>query len=284
MKSGAKRFGQRRNRLTLNVLKMAVKTVYSMLPTTIYKTNYMATSRLNPTQRDETIVKYAYLVKYIAGRMAMRVPPSVSFDELVSAGTLGLIHAVDRFDPDKQTDIKTFAEYRIRGAILDELRSMDWYSRSMRKKIQEIESAIRTIEARKGSQAADWEVAEELGIPLEEYHSVLSNIHSISLLSLDDFIRGEENDTINRRSFQEKIVSDDDPSENFSKLELKRVLTQAIKTLTEKEQLVISLYYFDELTLKEIGEVMGLTESRICQIHTQTLIKMKVRLKRYFEA
>ena len=255
-----------------------------MLPTTTYKTDRTPARGLNPTQRDEVIIKYAYLVKYIAGRMAMRVPPSVSFDELVSAGTLGLIHAVDRFDPEKQTDIKTFAEYRIRGAILDELRSMDWYSRSMRKKIQEIESAVRTVEGRKASQATDWEVAEELGLPLEEYHMMLSNIHSISLLSLDDFIKGEENDSINKRSFQEKIVSDDDPSENISKLEMKRVLAQAIRTLTEKEQLVISLYYYDELTLKEIGEVMGLTESRICQIHTQTLIKLKVRLKRYFEA
>lgn len=214
----------------------------------------------------------------------MRVPPSVSFDELVSAGTLGLIHAVDRFDPDKQTDIKTFAEYRIRGAILDELRSMDWYSRSMRKKIHDIEDAIRSVETRKGSQADDWEVAEQLDISLEEYHLTLSNIHSVSLLNLDDFIKSEENDSINKRSFQEKIISDDDPSENISKIELKRVLAQAIRTLTEKEQLVISLYYYDELTLKEIGEVMGLTESRICQIHTQTLIKLKVRLKRYFEA
>jgi RNA polymerase sigma factor for flagellar operon FliA len=255
-----------------------------MLPTATYKAVNKATNRLTPTQREEIIIKYAYLVKYIAGRMAMRVPPSVSFDELVSAGTLGLIHAVDRFDPEKQTDIKTFAEYRIRGAILDELRKMDWYSRSMRKKIQEVESAIRTVEARKGAQADDWEVAGELGIPLEEYYLMLSNIHSISLLSLDDFIRSEENDPGNRRLLQEKIVSEDDPSKNISKMELKNVLAQAIKTLTRKEQLVISLYYYDELTLKEIGEVMALTESRICQIHTQTLIKLKVRLKRYHEA
>ena len=255
-----------------------------MSPTTTYRTAQPAAVRLSPDQRDEVIVKYAYLVKYIAGRMAMRVPPSVSFDELVSAGTLGLIHAVDRFDPDKQTDIKTFAEYRIRGAILDELRSMDWYSRSMRKRIQEVEEAFRTVETRKGSPANDWEVAAELEVSLEEYHLMLANIHSLSLLNLDDFIKGEENDSRNRRSFQEKIVSDDDPSENVSKIELKRVLSQAIRSLTEKEQLVISLYYYDELTLKEIGEVMGLTESRICQIHTQTLIKLKVRLKKYYEA
>jgi RNA polymerase sigma factor for flagellar operon FliA len=255
-----------------------------MASTTTYTASRSSTAKLNAKTREEVIVKYAYLVKYIAGRMAMRVPPSVSFDELVSAGTLGLIHAVDRFDPEKQTDIKTFAEYRIRGAILDELRSMDWYSRSMRKRIQEVESAIRSIETRKGSSAEDEEVAEELNLSLEEYYSLLSNIHSVSLLNLDDFIRSEENETMGRRSFQEKIVSEDDPVENVSKIELKRVLAQAIRNLSEKEQMVISLYYYDDLTLKEIGQVMDLTESRICQIHTQTLIKLKTRLKRYYEA
>jgi RNA polymerase sigma factor for flagellar operon FliA len=256
----------------------------SMASTTTYNTVQSTATKLSPKLREEAIVKYAYLVKYIAGRMAMRVPPSVSFDELVSAGTMGLIHAVDRFDPEKQTDIKTFAEYRIRGAILDELRSMDWYSRSMRKRIQDVEAAIRNIETRKGAPAEDHEVAAELNLPLEDYHSLLSNIHSVSLLNLDDFIRSEENETVGRRSFQDKIVSDDDPVENVSKIELKRVLAQAIRNLSEKEQMVISLYYYDDLTLKEIGQVMNLTESRICQIHTQTLIKLKTRLKRYYEA
>jgi len=255
-----------------------------MASTTTYTTVREKTAKLSPKMREEVIVKYAYLVKYIAGRMAMRVPPSVSFDELVSAGTMGLIHAVDRFDPEKQTDIKTFAEYRIRGAILDELRSMDWYSRSMRKRIQDVEAAVRAIETRKGAPAEEEEVAAELNLPLGEYHSLLSNIHSVSLLNLDDFIRSEENETVGRRSFQEKIVSEDDPSENVSKIELKRVLAQAIRGLSEKEQMVISLYYYDDLTLKEIGQVMELTESRICQIHTQTLIKLKTRLRRYYEA
>ncbi len=230
------------------------------------------------------ILQYAYLVKYIAGRMAMRVPPSVSFDELVSAGTMGLIHAVDRFDPEKQTDIKTFAEYRIRGAILDELRSRDWYSRSMRKRIHDIEEAVRVVEARKGGPADDCEVAEAMALPLEEYYALLSNIHSISLLSLDDFIKSEENDTAGKRSFQERMVSDDDPAENVTRAELKRVLARAVAGLSEKEQIVISLYYYEELTLKEIGEVLGLTESRICQIHTQALIKLKTRMRKYHEA
>lgn len=242
-----------------------------------------AAARLDVKTREEMIVKYAYLVKYIAGRMAMRVPASVMFDELVSAGCLGLIHAVDRFDPTRQTDIKTYAEYRIKGAILDELRSMDWYSRSMRKKVQDIERAVREVEARKGSPALDTEVARELGVSLAAYHDVLSNIHSASVLSLDEFLKGDNDDASRKRSFQERMVSHDDPAENVARGELKQVVARAIKTLTEKEQLVISLYYYEELTLKEIGKVLELTESRICQIHTQTLIKLKTRLKAYYK-
>lgn len=240
--------------------------------------------RLDETAREEMILKYAYLVKYIAGRMAMRLPSSVMYDELVSAGCMGLIHAVDRFDPSRETDMKTYAEYRIKGAILDELRSMDWYSRSMRKKVQEIERAMRAVEMRKEQPAMDSEVADELGIPLADYHALLTNIHSASILSLDEFLSGDDGDASRKRSFQERLVSQDDPSENLARTELKKMLVRAIKTLSQKEQMVISLYYYDDLTLKEIGNVLELTESRICQIHTQTLIKLRFRLKTYHES
>lgn len=246
------------------------------------KAEKLAPSRLSEKTREEMILKYAYLVKYIAGRMALRVPSSVMYDELISAGSMGLIHAIDRFDPSRQTDIKTYAEYRIKGAILDELRNMDWYSRSMRKKVQEIERAVRTVEKRKENTALDSEVAAEMGITLEEYHALLSNIHSASILSLDEFLSGDDSDTSRKRSFQERMVSDDDPSGNIERRELKQVMARAIKSLSQKEQMVISLYYYDELTLKEIGKVLELTESRICQIHTQTLIKLRIRLKAYY--
>lgn len=235
----------------------------------------------DPQEREEMIVKYAYLVKRIAGRMAMRIPSSVLFDELVSAGCLGLINAVDRFDPGRDVNLKTYAEYRIRGAILDELRRMDWYSRSMRKKLQNIESAILLIESRKGSPAKDDEIAAELGMELEEYFAMLASIHSVALISLDEYIKDHDNDTPAKKSFQDSIRSGDDPAENLAKNELKRVVAEAIKNLTEKEQLVISLYYYDELTLKEIGNVLGLTESRICQIHAKAIIRLKTWLKKY---
>jgi RNA polymerase sigma factor FliA len=240
--------------------------------------------RLNEKAREEMILKYAYLVKYIAGRMALRLPSSVMYDELISAGCMGLIHAVDRFDPSRETDMKTYAEYRIRGAILDELRSKDWYSRSMRKKVQEIERAVRAVEMRKEQPALDSEVADELGISLAEYHALLSNIHSASILSLDEFLSSDDGESSRKRSFQERMVSPDNPAEHLSRIELKQMLARAITTLSQKEQLVISLYYYDDLTLKEIGNVLALTESRICQIHTQTLIKLRFRLKTYHES
>ena len=240
------------------------------------------TSRaFNRKEREAMIVGYAPLVKHIAGRMAMRIPSSIAFDELISAGCLGLIDAIDRFDPSKEVDLKTYAAYRIKGAILDELRSMDWYSRSMRKKIQQIEKALMSVESREGRPAQDWEIAEEIGIPLEDYYKLLSNIHGIGLFSLDEYIKDEDNDSLTKKSFQERILSDDDPSQNVVKNELKHCLARAIQTMSDKEQMIVSLYYYEDLTLKEIGHILELTESRICQIHTLALIKLKSKLKTY---
>jgi len=232
--------------------------------------------------REKSIVEYAYLVKHIAARFAMRLPSSVFFDELVSAGSLGLIDAVDKFDASKHVSLKTYAQYRIKGAILDELRSMDPYSRSMRKKIQDITRAVKAIEDRRGASATDEEICGELGVSLESYYDMLTHIHRASVLSLDDFIKTKKNDSQSRTSFQTGIKGSDNPVDCFDRKELGAILAQTIKTLTAKEQMVVSLYYYDELTLKEIGEVLSLTESRICQIHTAVLVKLKVRLKDYF--
>ncbi len=232
--------------------------------------------------REKNIVEYAYLVKHIAARFAMRVPSSVFFDELVSAGSLGLIDAVDKFDPSKHVSLKTYAQYRIKGAILDELRSMDPYSRTTRKKIQDISRAVKSIEDRKKAPADDDEICRELGVSLDGYYDMLTTIHGAGVLRLDEFIKTRKNETYSQTSFQSGIKGDEDPADSFDQKELALVLAETIKTLTQKEQMVVSLYYFDELTLKEIGEVLSLTESRICQIHTAVLVKLKARLKDYF--
>ena len=234
-----------------------------------------------PKEREEMIAKYAYLVKYLAGRVASRIPSNVVFDELVSAGSLGLIDAVDKYDPKKNVGLKTYAQYRIKGAILDELRSMDWYSRSMRKKIQGIEKAVHMVESREGRPAQDIEIAEEMAQPLDNYFKMLSDIHGAALLSLDDYIKNGDGNEDGGSTFSDGMRSEDSPSDNIIQKELKHLLAQAIRKLTEKEQMVISLYYYDELTLKEIGNVMELTESRICQIHTMALIKLKSKVKEY---
>ena len=231
--------------------------------------------------RQESIVEYAYLVKHIAARFAMRLPSSVLFDELMSAGSLGLIDAVDKFDPSKHVSLKTYAQYRIKGAILDELRSMDTYSRSMRKKIQDISKATKKIEDTKGRPASSSEISKELGVDMETYQNMLTDIHGAAVLSLDDFIKSKKNDTFSQTRFDAGVKGEESPADDFDRAELKKVLAEAIKTLTEKEQIVVSLYYYDELTLKEIGEVLSLTESRICQIHTAVLIKLKSRLDAY---
>jgi len=231
--------------------------------------------------RQESIVEYAYLVKHIAARFAMRLPSSVLFDELMSAGSLGLIDAVDKFDPSKHVSLKTYAQYRIKGSILDELRSMDTYSRSMRKKIQDITKATKKIEDKKGAPASGLEISKELGVELETYQNMLTDIHRSAVLSLDEFIKSKKNDTYSQTRFDAAVKGDESPADDFDKAELKQVLAEIIKTLSEKEQIVVSLYYYDELTLKEIGEVLSLTESRICQIHTAVLVKLKTRLEGY---
>jgi RNA polymerase sigma factor for flagellar operon FliA len=238
-------------------------------------------SYFSPKEREEMIAKYAYLVKYLAGRIAAKIPSNVVFDELVSAGSMGLIDAVDKYDPKKNVGLKTYAQYRIKGAILDELRSMDWYSRSMRKKIQAIERAVHSVETREGRPAQDYEVADEMDQSLDNYFKILTDIHGAALLSLDDYVKNGDTGDESGTTFSDGVRSDDNPSDNLIHEEMKQMLAKAIRKLTEKEQMVISLYYYDELTLKEIGSVMELTESRICQIHTMALIKLKAKVKEY---
>ena len=232
-------------------------------------------------ERDALIRKYAPLVRQTAMRVSMRLPSSVNLDELISAGCLGLIDAVDKFDPTKETRFKTYAQFRIRGAILDELRSMDWYSRSMRKKIQDVDRAVASVEARTQQPATEDEVAGELGLPIGEYQSLLSDIHGAALLNLDAFIRDEDGDgSAARRTFTEQLKSPEDPEADVERRQMVALVEEAIKKLTEKEQVVLSLYYFEELTLREIGEVMERTESRICQIHSAAMTKLRGRMKR----
>lgn len=235
---------------------------------------------LDMNEKEEFITRYVPLVKKIAARFSMRIPPSVTLDELTSAGNLGLIDAANKFEPDRHVNFETYARFRIKGAILDELRNLDNYSRSLRQKIQEIDKAVSHVEKLKTGPADDEDVAGELGVTMEEYHNLLTDVHSIAFFSLDASIRNSfKPSQDSKTTFQDQLKGDDNPEKNLNAVELKKLIAEALDTLSEKERLVITLYYYEELTLKEIGEVFERTESRICQIHSAALIKLKSRLK-----
>jgi RNA polymerase sigma factor FliA len=236
-----------------------------------------------PASRDEMILKYTPLIKYIAHRLAMRLPPHVSVEDLMSAGVIGLMDALTKFDPEKKVQFKTYAEFRIKGAMLDELRSLDWVSRSIRQKAAQLEKAYQTLEKKRGRAVDDEEVAQEMGLSLDSYYHMVNEVNGVFLLDIDN-LRNKlpklpEEDLIN-------LLIDEKEKQPLHLLgleELKRVLAEAIDELSPKEKTVISLYYYEELTLKEIGEVLGFTESRICQIHAKAILKLRTKIRYYMK-
>jgi RNA polymerase sigma factor for flagellar operon FliA len=233
--------------------------------------------------RDEMILKYTPLIKYIAHRLAMRLPPHISVDDLVNAGVIGLMDALNKFDPNKKVQFKTYAEFRIKGSMLDELRSLDWVSRSVRQKAAQLEKAFQSLEKKKGRAVEDQEVAQEMGLSLDNYYSMVNEINGVFLSDLAGVRKKipqfSDEDLLN-------LLADEEENQPFQLLsleELKEVLTRAIEELTPKERTVISLYYYEELTLKEIGEVLGFTESRICQIHTKAILKLRTKIRYYMK-
>ncbi len=224
-------------------------------------------------EKEQTILQHCGLVKYMAMRLVSRLPNSVQMDDLFNAGIIGLIDAIDKFDPDQGIQFETYAKIRIRGAMLDEVRSMDWVPRSLRQKSSALEKASLALEQRMGRDPSDDELAEELGIPLEEYFQLLDEIKGISVLPEDIQDVIQEN-----RGSHLLATGMDEPFQHLYRDELRKHLADAIRTLPEKEQLVLALYYYEELTMKEIGAVLGYTESRISQIHTKAVLKLRTRL------
>lgn len=228
--------------------------------------------------RNILIQYFAPVVKFIAGRMAMNMPPNVEFEDLVGYGTLGLIDAIDKFDVTKGIKFKTYANARIRGAILDELRASDWIPRSIRKKARDVEKVIQAIEAKLGRPATDEEIAQALDMSFDEYAELLSQISGTGMLSLDEvWYIGKDDDEITVVD-QVEDTEASPPDLNMERDEAKAMLKDLIMKLPERERQVIYLYYYEELTLKEIGEVLNVTESRVSQIHTQCILRLRSKL------
>jgi len=231
----------------------------------------------DPVYREQLITEYLPYVKRIVQRLAVHLPSTVDIDDLMNVGVIGLIQAVDRYDPRRDNKFMTYAIFRIKGAVLSELRARDFLSRSNRRKIRELENVFMRLEQKLGREAEDNEVAQELGVDLEQIYRT-KQMSSISFISLEEL-------GVSSRDEKEKLLSylinNDDDALSLTKLkELREAMAQAIRQLPEKERLVISLYYLEELTMKETGKVLGITESRVSQIHSQAILHLRTKLRK----
>lgn len=229
--------------------------------------------------REKIIIEYASLVKLVAGRLCMYLGYSVEYEDLVSYGIFGLIDAIDKYDLSKEVKFETYASLRIRGSILDQIRKMDWIPRTVRQKQKQIDQAIKSIEADTGRNATDKEIADRLQISEDEYLSWQGQLKSVNVVSLNEYM--EQGSDVPSSGFREAYS--DQPAEMVEMKELKQILMNSLDKLTEKEKNVIVLYYYEELTLKEISHIMEVSESRISQLHTKALLKMRKELGGYIK-
>ena len=229
--------------------------------------------------REKIILEYAPLVKMVAGRLSMYLGYNVEYEDLVSYGIFGLIDAIDKFDFLKDVKFETYASLRIRGAILDQIRKMDWIPRTIRQKQKKIDTVIRDIEIKYGRSATDEEIAAGLGITGEEYLDWQSQMKITNIVSLNEFL--EQGSEVPNEANQGRSTQFDSPEAVLERDELKKILVEALDLLTENERKVIVLYYYEELTLKEISNILGVSESRISQLHTRALQKMRGKMGNY---
>ena len=238
------------------------------------------TRHANQRVKQAVLTQYAPLVRYVVNRIAAGLPKNVDQEDLFSAGVLGLLDALEKYDSSKGTKFETYAVWRIRGSVLDELRSLDWASRSTRRKAREIEEVCRILDQKLGRAATELEVAHALKMPLEEYLHLLDEIKGAVLLSLDKSVHGDDEDSGTLAECLD-ISVEDDPLSVIESEQDKQILADVINQLPEQERLVIALYYFEEMTLREIGETLSISESRVSQVHTSALTRLRGRVRRY---
>lgn len=225
--------------------------------------------------QEDTVTRYAPLVKRIAYHMMSRLPPSVQVDDLIQAGMIGLLEASRNYDANQGASFETYAGIRIRGAMLDEIRKSDWAPRSLHRKVRQVADAMREVERTENRDAKDVEVADRMGISLDAYHRILQDASGHKVLSLDDLANGNDSITGDLGECTRG------PLENLVFDEFREALARVISGLPDREQLVMSLYYDEELNLREIGAVLNVSESRICQIHSQALLRLKSRMREW---
>jgi RNA polymerase sigma factor FliA len=230
--------------------------------------------------RERLILHYSPLVKYVAGRVGVGLPPNIEQADLVSYGIFGLIDAIEKFDLERAIKFETYAISRIKGAIIDELRAIDWIPRSVRYKAREVEKAYAALEAKLHRTPTEAEVAAELGIKLEDLHTIFSQVSFVNVVALDELLSAGNDKGGDKLSLVDTLedTKAEDPVAAFETEETKYLLAKAINTLPEREKIVVTLYYYEGLTLAEIGQVLGVTESRICQMHTKAVLQLRGKL------
>jgi RNA polymerase sigma factor for flagellar operon FliA len=244
--------------------------------------NPPACARESKEDREKLIIKYAPLVKTIAGRLSLRLPPHVSQDDLLSAGTIGLLDAIEKYDSRKGVEFRAYAEFRIRGAMLDELRSMDWVPRSVRKKGKGLQEAYANVEKEKMRPARDEEVADELGVDMETFYQMLDEVKGISIINEEEISNVVPQNALSGQWPLGRMGTDTDPVDSLNLGEVRSIIAKAIDRLPGNERMVVALYYYEELTMKEIGKAMGYTESRVSQLHTKAVLRLRTVLQPYF--
>lgn len=228
-------------------------------------------------QKEELIREYAPLIKFVAQKIAVRLPPNIELDDLISAGSIGLMDAIDKWDPSRDNKFKTYAEFRIRGSILDELRAQDWVPRSVRDKSKALDRCIAQLEIDLGRSPTDEEISAKLNMPMEEFHGLVNQVRPVSLLSIDDQPTFSDSDKKSISNLLEGSKSGN-PFNQLNVKVIKDVVAKAIEELPERQRLVLSLYYFEDLNLKEIGQVLRVTESRVSQLHAQAVTRLRAKL------
>ncbi len=231
-----------------------------------------------PELKEKIVLQHTPLIRYIVNRIAVRLPSHIDLDDLQNTGVIGLMDAIDKYDPDKNCKFKTYAEFRIKGAILDQLRSLDWVPRSIRQKSRRLEQAYTEVEQRLGRSATENEVAGTLGIELDQFHFLLNQVRGISMINLDELRSGGDSDQPMHGDIFEDVKAEN-PFMSLKSREMRQAVAECIGILPEKERLVISLYYYEDLNMKEIGNVLGITESRVCQIHTKAVARLRSKLR-----
>ena len=246
------------------------------MPSAVSKKYKESPNTLTREQKDKLITEYAPVIKFIARKISLRLPPSIELDDLISSGIIGLMDAIEKYDPTRDNKFRTYAEFRIRGAILDELRAQDWVPRSVRDKSKLLERTIVKLKSELGRSPDDNEIAKRLGISLENLYNLMNQVKPVSVVSIDE---SPSFSNVDRKSILSIIDDCKNPHNKLDKKFIKDIFAGAIEELPERQRLVLSLYYYEDLNLKQIGRVLRVTESRVSQLHAHAITRLKTKLQ-----